>query len=187
MDLQLPPARSSSPAKNDFVQDNISLPAPPSTRQFEINVSYELSYPDNCILCSYGTCDEHGRLHFELLDSPDFHEFDISDETPTPEINLVDHDEDDNSGIDAEEDDNSVTADDEDDNSITDNAEDDDFCIFFSSTPQSSLLGIDEEGEGTEPTVYSDETLAAGLDSFDSEDEEEEEPEEKDEPEKEIV
>ena len=131
MGLQRPPARPSSPANNDFIPDNISLPAPPSTRQSEINVPYTIIYPDSCISCSSGSCNEHGQIHesFELLEPPVIHEFDILDEVPTPEANSADHDKDDNPGTDDDEDDSSGA--------------------FLFSAPQSSFFDEEEdESEG---------------------------------------
>ena len=165
MGLQRPPSGPSSPANNDFIPETISLPAPPSTRQPEINVPYEIIYPDSCISCSSGSCNEHGQIHesSELLEPPAIHESNILDEAPIPEENFAYNNEDDNSG--------------------TDDAEEDNSDAFNFSAPQSSFF--DEETDESEGSSdHDDEAREAGPASSDSESEEDED---EDEPEKEIV
>ena len=87
-----PPARPPSPEKIDSVLDKITLPAPPPTRHFEINISYEITNPDNCVSCLSGSCNQHGQLR-------ESHEFPELHEIPVPKGNSDDDDKDGTSGV----------------------------------------------------------------------------------------
>ena len=69
---QRPPFRPPSPAKNASVDETV-LPAPPPTRPSEINITYEISTPDNCILCLSDSCNQHGQIRssYEFLELPE--------------------------------------------------------------------------------------------------------------------
>ena len=88
---QRSPVRPPTPANTESVLDAITLPAPPSTRHFEINISYEITNPDNCISCLSDSCNQHGQLR-SSYEFPELHEI------PVPTGNPDDNGEDDTSG-----------------------------------------------------------------------------------------
>ena len=85
-----------SPGSSRAPVDETVLSTPPATHSPEINFTYKLSTPDNCISCFSKTCNDHGQLHscFNFSDSyeipismedPDGKTgFNISDEFPAP-------------------------------------------------------------------------------------------------------
>ena len=151
---QLLPARPPSPENNDPVLDNITLPAPPPTRNSEINISYEIAYPDNCVSCLSGPCNQHGQIResFELPELHATYEQDIPHEVPVLEESSNDDDEDDTSGVfpaaalqssffDEEEDESEVPSDDNDE--ITE-------VVLASSDSESEEDELEPENETAE-------------------------------------
>ena len=79
-----PPARLPSPAKNVSVDKTI-LPAPPPTRSSEINITFEISTPDNCVLCLADSCNQHGQLR-SSYEFPEIHEIPVSTGHPDDKV-----------------------------------------------------------------------------------------------------
>ena len=158
------PTRPPSPVNNGFLLNNITLPAPPPTRQSEITISHEFNFPDSCISCPSGCCTEHGQIH-ETFEPPELqitYEYDLFYEAPVPDEIL-----DESLFYEAPVPDESLyDADDEADNSD----------MLSLSAPQTSFFD-EEESESENPSDDDDETSEAGLVPSDSEGEEDDEDE----------
>ena len=95
------PDHPPSPENQIPVFDSITLPAPPPTRHSEISIPYEIVFPENCVSCLYGYCNQHGQIResFRPLELHATYEQDSLHDAPVLDESSDDDDENTTPGV----------------------------------------------------------------------------------------